>query len=270
MRKISTFVYAALLLAGMCASPIPASQIEFQWFKEANDAYEKKDYQKAAEDYESVVRKNFHNSLVYYNLGNAYYKLGKLGLAALAYEKALLLEPRDPDTRANLDFVNLNTIDKTPPGNTGPIQVFLWQIHSFLSLNQGLAVLAVCWFLGWGLGILRLFAPPFWRPLVHYGLGITLAVFLGLGVSVIYKVRQQETYRSAVVLVPALEVRNAPDGDQVQFTVHEGTKFRINQQRGDWLLVNLPNGLHGWVGSHTLGEIKLTANIPGMAANGKL
>ena len=40
-----------------------------------------------------------------YNLGNSYARAGQLGLAALAYERAGLLAPNDPDIHANLVFV---------------------------------------------------------------------------------------------------------------------------------------------------------------------
>ena len=39
---------------------------------------------------------------VFYNLGNSYQRLGKYGYAILAYERARLLTPRDPDLSANL------------------------------------------------------------------------------------------------------------------------------------------------------------------------
>src|SRR6266481_3977785 len=40
-----------------------------------------------------------------YNLGNAYARGGKPGLAVLNYERARLLEPNDPDLDANLRHV---------------------------------------------------------------------------------------------------------------------------------------------------------------------
>jgi len=41
---------------------------------------------------------------VYYNLGNACFRQGKLGFAILNYEQARRLAPRDPDILANLRF----------------------------------------------------------------------------------------------------------------------------------------------------------------------
>ena len=39
---------------------------------------------------------------MFYDLGNAYYRLGNFGKAILNYERALALEPRHPEAQANL------------------------------------------------------------------------------------------------------------------------------------------------------------------------
>ena len=47
-----------------------------------------------------------------YNLGNAYARTGKPGLAVLNYERARLLDPSDPDLETNLRHVR----DRQAPG----------------------------------------------------------------------------------------------------------------------------------------------------------
>ena len=42
---------------------------------------------------------------IYFNLGNAYFKAGQLGRAIAALREAEKLAPRDPDVRANLQFI---------------------------------------------------------------------------------------------------------------------------------------------------------------------
>src|SRR5271154_2724545 len=46
-----------------------------------------------------------YSAAALYNLGNAYARTGKPGLAVLNYERARLLEPNDPDINANLRHV---------------------------------------------------------------------------------------------------------------------------------------------------------------------
>ena len=49
----------------------------------ANNLYASNNYQQAADSYESLRNRGFNNGHMYYNLGNAYIRLGKTGLAIL-------------------------------------------------------------------------------------------------------------------------------------------------------------------------------------------
>src|SRR5271170_1776891 len=46
-----------------------------------------------------------YSAAALYNLGNAYARAGKPGMAVLNYERASLLAPNDPDVEANLRLV---------------------------------------------------------------------------------------------------------------------------------------------------------------------
>ena len=83
--------------------------------KEAEVAYTKEDYAKAIELYEGILKSNGESAAVYYNLGNAYYKAGKIAPAILNYERCLLLDPGDSDARFNLQMARQKTIDKIEP-----------------------------------------------------------------------------------------------------------------------------------------------------------
>ena len=69
--------------------------------KEADVAYTKEDYITAIELYEGILENNGESAAIYYNLGNSYYKAGKIAQAILNYERALLLSPADADIRFN-------------------------------------------------------------------------------------------------------------------------------------------------------------------------
>jgi hypothetical protein len=53
-----------------------------------------------------------------YNLGNAYMRQGKPGMAVLNYERANLLSPNDPDIDANLSYVRASSHLPAPPRGT--------------------------------------------------------------------------------------------------------------------------------------------------------
>mgnify|MGYP003290711600 CR=1 FL=1 len=87
------------------------------------EAYNAKEYAEAVEAFETVVASDYASAEVYYNLANAYFKLGQqsassrpfaggeLGRAVLNYERALKLDPTLDDARYNLDIAKDYTND---------------------------------------------------------------------------------------------------------------------------------------------------------------
>lgn len=71
-------------------------------FHDANRRFETGDFAGAAAAYEKLLAAEGPRAAVLYNLGNSYQRLGQHGPAILAYERARLLTPRDPDLQANL------------------------------------------------------------------------------------------------------------------------------------------------------------------------
>src|SRR5438105_15132263 len=71
-------------------------------FNKANQAYAKGRFEEAANAYESLIGSGNWNANLFYDLGNARYRLGDFGQAILNYERALALDPRHPEAQANL------------------------------------------------------------------------------------------------------------------------------------------------------------------------
>ena len=68
----------------------------------ANAAYEHGKYEEAKVDYIQLVGMREYSADLFYNLGNAWFKLGDQGRAILNYERALVLNPRLEEARSNL------------------------------------------------------------------------------------------------------------------------------------------------------------------------
>ncbi len=80
----------ALLLIACCISPLASfSQNEKALIKKGNEAYSKKEYEKAVTEYKKATEKDPANTTAQYNLGNALYKNKKADEAVTAYENAL-------------------------------------------------------------------------------------------------------------------------------------------------------------------------------------
>src|SRR5947209_3472912 len=90
-------------------------QTNKELFYKANDFYQKRDYENAAKNYESITKQGYESAEVYYNLGNCYYKTNNIPLAILNYERAIKLAPGDEDIDMNLKIANLKIIDKIEP-----------------------------------------------------------------------------------------------------------------------------------------------------------
>src|SRR6476469_10356055 len=71
-------------------------------FTKANQAYADGRLEEAATAYESLISSGNWNANLFYDLGNARYRLGDFGQAILNYERSLALDPRHPEADANL------------------------------------------------------------------------------------------------------------------------------------------------------------------------
>lgn len=214
-------------------------------FNQGNEHYRQGEYPQAREAYLQVVAAGIADPQVFYNLGNACFKAGRLGEAVLWYERARRLAPRDADTRANLQFAETLRLDKTGPG--GGAGQWLEELYLFptldeLSLVFSLAFLAACGLGGWRLW--RRTWGPWWRlALFALSLGLSLAAGTYLGARLYTQGQVQ-----VVVLAAEVTARSAPDPQQTPvFVVHEGTCLALVRGEGEWLLVRLPGGLSGWV-----------------------
>ena len=77
--------------------------------------YKKRNFEEAVKSYE---KSTFSDEIKvqsgsYYNLGNTFYKMGKLPESILAYKKALELNPEDEDAKYNLEYVRAKLKDNS-------------------------------------------------------------------------------------------------------------------------------------------------------------
>ena len=103
MRKIFAIIFLALtsLRAGIAANPVE--------FDRANQQYDQGSFEEARKLFEALVNARNFSSNLFYNLGNAAYRLEDKGAAMLAHERALALEPAHPEALSNLEFLRNQT-----------------------------------------------------------------------------------------------------------------------------------------------------------------
>ena len=133
-------------------------------YNEANALYRAGDFAAARRTYLEVVDAGVQDARLYYNLGNACFKAGKLGEAILWYERARRLVPHDEDIEANLRFANLVKKDRDPQveDGLGALVAALVAAYFWPTFNQLSLLFAAAFFAIFVLGVRWFFAQP--RP----------------------------------------------------------------------------------------------------------
>jgi len=226
-------------------------------YKKANDQYRKTQYQDAVKLYSEIVDGGYQSAAVYYNLGNAYFKLGDIPSALLYYEKAHKLAPGDEDINFNIYFANSKTPDKVEPAPAFFATQWWHSIILFFPIGT-LSVLSVlCIIAGSGLLVFYLFTNIISLKKLSFYIGI-LALISGLLFVFISnrQVHYFNDHHQAIIFSGSVNVRSGPaDQAATLFVLHDGTKIDILDTNNSWIKVQLANGNEGWIQQSDVKEI---------------
>ena len=229
-------------------------QDQQQLFRRANRFYEEGAFDQALGGYREILSQGYESGPLYFNVGNCYYKLGRIGEAVLFYERARRLIPGDEDLQANLALANLRVVDKIPElPEFWPIAVAS-DLINLLSRPVLLGVTFCLYFV--------LMTSFIARTLARRGTVQSLAgrsailsgtLLLLFGLLLVAQIRQAQEHNHAVIMIPTAHVMSAPGAEGVEvFTLHEGTRVRIDQASGQWVEIVLSDGNVGWLRAETL------------------
>ena len=223
-------------------------------FKKGNEHYIKGEYEEAINSYESIVTKGYINAQLFYNLGNAYFRFGKLGKAILYYEKAKKISPSDEDINHNLSFANSRIIDNI---ETLPkFFIFEWW-ENLLSLFSITGWTFTAYFLYllvlFSIGV-YFFARSFKiQKLALYSGLISALTFILVVILLIVNLNRELNVKYAVIIDQQVVTKFSPDvksGDA--FVVHEGLKVKAEDSINDWVKIKLIDGKVGWLKKESL------------------
>ena len=226
-------------------------------FSSANDLYKNEKFEKAIERYKEIESQGLISSELYYNLGNSYYKLNKVGPSIYYFEKALKINPLSEDVKNNLVFAKRLSLDKIEELPKTVFQKFNINYLQQLSYNQWAIVAIVFSVLGSLLFLLFYFADtPFIKR--FYFVTSSLSFILLITALIItfnqYSISKNNT--EAIVFVEKVEVRNAPTFNSEEvFTLHEGTKVLVLDAVDNWKNIKLADGKIGWIISEKVKEL---------------
>jgi len=218
-------------------------------FDQGNQSYASGDYQDAINSWSKVVSNGKQSSSLYFNLGNAYYKLNQIGPSVYNYEKALLLDPTNSDIKNNLAFAEnarVDAIETLPKSVFSKWYEMISGQFSYEGWATGAVIFSFCFvilFLGY------YFAVAERRKRMLFVTSILSLLILFVAIAMAY-----QTYDDLIKDTPAIifaestEVRGEPNmGSEASFTLHEGTKVQILTEEKDWVRIQIADGKDGWM-----------------------
>jgi tetratricopeptide (TPR) repeat protein len=234
--KLQTILAASLVLLATCALKCAAD--EQTPFDRANAEFAQKDFGRAASAFQAIIARQGFSAPVLFNLANAYYDDGKIGLAILNYERAQLLAPRDTDIAFNLQ------VARVKEGLADRPTSWLDQVARFLSLNtlSGLGSAAVV-LIAAGV-VLRRFGRRnrfAWRAGMAASCCVLVATMLAVGI-------RWPELNQAIVIVKNTPVYISPvTVGQPLYTLGEGQTVAMQNPHGEFVLIETSDGHRGWV-----------------------
>ncbi len=249
MRKtIFIFVLCSLFFV-LCVPSFAQSPQEL--YSRANINYENKDFVEAIKLYEEILSSGKESSQLYYNLGNAYFKSNKLGKAILNYERALRLSPRDRDIIENLELARTLVKDKIETPQPGFILSLILFFYEKLNLDELTLITSIFYLLSILSLILSIFLINQRRRNLVFSV-ISAAIFLIFAIFFVARLNRNFS-KEAVIIVEKVDVRSGPKEDfSLQFTLHEGTRLKIVNERESWYEIGLSKDLKGWLPRDTV------------------
>ncbi len=243
--------FAAPLALAQSVSPTEAMLV-------GNQHYEAGQYIEAVDVYETIVAAGVEDSILYYNLGNAYYKRGDLGRAILNYRRAQYLDPRDADIAANLAVAQTQTLDRFEESNEESLTNLIQAAEEWLTLGEASILALVLWLLVSAFAIMAIVSTRL-RRISLWAIGV-LGFFLVAGL--LSMTNRSYTLRvspPAVIVAQAVDVTSGPGSAEqylVEFNLHSGAEVSLIESRPGWRRIALPGeDFQGWVPSQAVERV---------------
>ncbi len=247
------FVIPIIVLFSIAIFPKDVQQM----MKDANELYRNGKFESAIETYKQIEKEGYEGTSLYYNLGNSYYRVGKIGYAILNYEKALKLSPTDEEVKHNLAFANLSTVDKIQP--LPEFFLFVWWNSLLASFTVNGWTYIVYFFFILLLILISLYffvRTIFQQKLVLFsGLGILVVFALTVSLLIV-KINREQKLISGVVIEQSVTAKTSPDSKSSDaFIIHEGLKVNLEDKLDQWVKIKLADGKVGWVENNSVEKI---------------
>lgn len=253
MRQKNILIFFILCLAFLCDGRVLAEALMrdsgADTFFRANKEYsagqkaiaERKEqeavekFEHAVQLYEELLKSGFINGQIYYNLGNAYYRLGMSGKAIIYYRRAEKLLPREADIKANINLLKRDFEDKASIRQLPEVLRVVCFWYFFLNLNE-ITFITIYMYLALMASILSfVFIKVLWlKNIIIIFASCLLVLVISLGI----KAYSQHSIERGVVIADESKIRYGPGEEyEPKFEIHEGAEVRIEEKKDKWYKV---------------------------------
>lgn len=239
MKKI----YCVILL--LTFTKVEASKLD-SIFTKANNFYQIEQYDSSIIYYDSILTLGYESEDIYFNLGNCYYLKGNIPKSILNYEKSLILNPENLDTKSNLEITQkrISFLEELP-------QLFIYKwwnyFYDFLSLKiWSIIVLIFIWLSCYSI---YLFYNKKKKTIFN-------AIIILVTMSVIFASALNSKINSSQKIYGILSentvIHVRPDLNTSICEVGQGNKALIIKEKEEWVFVRFSSGLEGWLKMESL------------------
>ena len=245
------------LISSIAFVSIGISAIPGELFSAGNDAMIDEKYEDAVQAYESIIALGVEHPDVYYNLGNAYFRLHYLGHSIWAYSNSLKYAPRDVDAQHNLSVAKARRIDRIDmPESLIFLQIYRkvksnFTLREWLLLGSLILLFQSLWLFGLQFGWLR----------GHLSKSIlTGIIILTIGIHGLTadKYFQEMQINRGVVISNGIDAYSGPfyGENTVLFRINEGSIADIQKTQKNWMEIILIDGKKGWIPTQSIRTLK--------------
>ena len=223
-------------------------------FKQGNSAYNKAEYQKAISLYEQTLKMGQFSAELYYNLGNAYYKLNNIAESIYYFEKAKQLDPNDEDIIINSNFAKNMTIDAIEKLPESQIVTFQKKIYGIFNFSYWSYLTVILFWIFSGLFLVYVFIKSASLKQTFFFIALGILIFFMISFLITYSIEEKEKNTNfAILFSNQKDIWSEPNQQaELLFSLHEGTKVEVLDILENWKKIRIANGSEGWIENASL------------------
>ncbi|HMA76013.1 MAG TPA: tetratricopeptide repeat protein [Candidatus Krumholzibacteriaceae bacterium] len=190
------------------------------------------------------------NGKIYYNIGNAYFRLNDLGRAILNYKRSALYIPNDDNLTRNLKYARSRRKNKIEEKERERVLKTLFFLHYDLPYSVRFIVFSVFFALVWLAASVYIFVRSGKLKIVI----VLFAVLCGAFFTslMIEKINFTTSPEGVIIVDDTVARKGDAETYQPSFTdpLSAGTEFELIEDRGRWWQIELVNGERCWIESN--------------------